>query len=65
MNLNIKGMADNGNVRELQKLNDTIKDLAKVLSKTNTLIEKQNTKADVLASAILELKTTLKGNPSE
>lgn len=58
-------MADNGNVRELQKLNDTIKDLAKVLSKTNTLIEKQNTKADVLASAILELKTTLKGNPSE
>ncbi len=58
-------MADNGNIRELQKLNDTIKDLAKVLSKTNTLIEKQNTKADVLASAILELKTTLKGNPSE
>lgn len=58
-------MADNGNARELQKLNDTIKDLAKVLSKTNTLIEKQNTKADVLASAILELKTTLKGNPSE
>lgn len=58
-------MADNGNVKELQKLNDTIKDLAKVLSKTNTLIEKQNTKADLLASAISELKTTLKGNPSE
>lgn len=58
-------MADNGNVKELQKLNDTIKDLAKVLSKTNTLIEKQNTKADLLASVISELKTTLKGNPSE
>lgn len=58
-------MADNSNIKELQKLNDTIKDLAKVLSKTNSLMEKQNTKVDTLSTAILELKTTLKGNPSE
>lgn len=58
-------MADNGNSKELLKLNDTLKDLAKTISKTNQLIEKQNIKADALSSAILELKASLKGNPSD
>lgn len=58
-------MADNGNSKELLKLNDTLKDLVKTISKTNQLIEKQNTKADALSAAILELKASLKGNPSD
>lgn len=58
-------MADNGNSKELLKLNDTLKDLAKTISKTNQLIEKQNIKADALSAAILELKASLKGNPSD
>lgn len=58
-------MADNGNSKELLKLNDTLKDLVKTISKTNQLIEKQNIKADALSAAILELKASLKGNPSD
>lgn len=53
------------NSKELQKLSDTIKELSKVIAKTNSLIDRQNTKTDALTSSILELKSTIKGNPSE
>lgn len=53
------------NSKELQKLSDTIKELSKVIAKTNSLIDRQNTKTDALTSSILELKSIIKGNPSE